>query len=80
MATSNYSKALVPLHGSCNNWQINHIAASQKPGNLKFTRTKKLKHYQACFMISEHVYMRTMMYVRILIHGPVEVTNPPDFL
>jgi len=68
------------LHRSYNNWQTAHIAASHKPGNLKFTPVKKLKHYYAFFVISEHVCMRTMMYVRIIIHGQMDVTSLPDFL
>jgi hypothetical protein len=68
------------LHRSYNNWQTDHIAASQKPGNLKFTRVKKLRHYYAFFVISEHFCMRTMMYVRIIIHGQMDVTSLLDFL
>jgi len=68
------------LHRSYNNWQTEHIAASQKPGNLKLTRVKKFKYYYAFFVISEHVCMRTMMYVRIIIPGQMDVTSLPDFL
>jgi hypothetical protein len=35
---------------------------------------------EACFMVSGHVWIRTMMYARVLIHGPMDVTSPPDFL
>jgi hypothetical protein len=77
---SNHAKDLAFLHRSYNNWQANHIAASQRPGNLKFTRAKRPKHYMALFMISEHVFMRSMMYKLGLIHGPMDATSPPDFL
>jgi hypothetical protein len=33
------------LHKSYNNWQTNHIAALQMPGNPKLTRAKKPKYY-----------------------------------
>jgi hypothetical protein len=39
-----------------------------------------LLYCEACFMVSGHVWIRTMMYARVLIHGPMDVTSPPDFL
>ena len=35
---------------------------------------------EACFMVSDHVCIRTMLYARVLIHGPMDVTSPPGFL
>jgi hypothetical protein len=35
---------------------------------------------EACFMVFDHVCIRTMMYARVLIHGPMDVTSPPGFL
>ena len=49
-------------------------------GNLKLTCAKKSNHYQACYITSEHVRMRKMMDARALLHGPMDVTRPSDFL
>jgi len=57
---SNCAKALILQYRSCNHWQANPIAASQRPGHLKFTRAKKLKHDEAFFMISEHACIRAI--------------------
>lgn len=35
---------------------------------------------EACFVVSGHVWIGTMMYLRVLIHGPMNVTSPPGFL
>ena len=58
---NNCAKALILLHRSCNSWQVNPIAVSQRPGYLKFTRAKKLKHDEAFFMISDHVCRWTIV-------------------
>jgi hypothetical protein len=36
--------------------------------------------YVPCFVVPEHVFMRTMIYARVLVYGPMDVTSPPDFL
>jgi hypothetical protein len=35
---------------------------------------------EACFMVSDHVCIRTILYARVLIHGAKDVTSPPGFL
>ena len=35
---------------------------------------------ESCFMVSDHVCIRTMLYARVLIHGAIDVTSPPDIL
>ncbi len=35
---------------------------------------------ESCFMVSDHVCIRTMLYARVLIHGAIDVTSPPGFL
>jgi hypothetical protein len=32
------------------------------------------------FFVPEHVFMRTMIYARVLVYGPMYVTSPQDFL
>ena len=49
-------------------------------GNLKLTRAKKSNHYSACYITSEHIRMRKMMDARVLLHGPMDVASPADFL
>jgi hypothetical protein len=35
---------------------------------------------EACFIVSDHGCIRTILYARVLIQGSIDVTSPPGFL
>jgi hypothetical protein len=40
----------------------------------------KLLPWHAAQVLVVDACIRTMIYARIIIHGPMDVTSPPDFL